>query len=239
MCPAEPGPNVLVVEDDPKTASLVCLYLEREGFRCTPVADGRAALETFRAHSPDFVILDLMLPEVDGWQICREIRRSSQVPLLILSAREEEMDRVLGFSLGADDYVVKPFSPRELVARVQAILRRSAGRGNDEALRQGELVLDRRKKAVTLKGRRLSLTPAEYVLLETLMKEPGRTFERSDLVRALYPNGEAVIDRVVDVRIGKLRQRLGDDPAKPRFIQTVRGFGYRLLEDDERARGRR
>lgn len=223
---------ILVVEDDRKTASLVALYLEREGFKTVTAFDGSQALELARRHKPIFVILDLMLPQVDGWEICRELRRTSDVPILILTAREEEMDRVLGLSLGADDYVVKPFSPRELVARVKAVLRRArpGPAGAKSLLTSGDLALDLEKRCVTLRGALVSLTLAEYRLLETLMAAPGRVFTREELLNALYPEGEAVIDRVIDVHIGKLRQKIEADPSTPRYIFTVRGLGYRFAE---------
>ena len=226
---------VLIVEDDRKTASLVALYLEREGFKTISAYDGKKALELAQQCHPISVILDLMLPSVDGWEICRELRRSSEVPILILTAREEEMDRVLGLSLGADDYVVKPFSPRELVARVKAILRRVRRHTakKQPPLSLGALTLDHEKRRFTLKGRPVSLTLSEYKLLEALMAAPGRVFTREELLNFLYPTGESVIDRVIDVHIGKLRQKIEDDATRPRYIQTVRGLGYRLTEGNE------
>lgn len=228
------GP-VLIVEDDRNTSSLVAAYLEREGFATLAVFDGRKALEVARRHPPGFVILDVMLPGADGWEVCRELRKFSDVPILMLTAREEEIDRVLGLSLGADDYVVKPFSPRELVERVKAILRRarqvSAQRGG--LLVHGGLALDPDKHRVALDGRPVEVTAAEYKLLHSLMSAPGRVFSREELLGRIYPHGETVIDRVVDVHIGKLRQKIGDDPEAPRYIRTVRGFGYRFAEEDE------
>jgi DNA-binding response OmpR family regulator len=225
------GP-ILIAEDDPKTGALVAAYLEREGFRTRLAPDGRQALDLARREAPVLVVLDLMLPGADGWEVCQTLRRDSDVPILILSARQEELDRILGFTLGADDYVMKPFSPRELVARVKAILRRARPRprADRDRLTHGRLVLDLTKRAVTLDGRRLALTPSEYRLLEALMSAPGRVFERSELLTALYPDGEAVVDRVVDVHVGKLRQKIGDDPARPSVILTVRGMGYQLAE---------
>jgi DNA-binding response OmpR family regulator len=196
------GP-ILIVEDDKKTASLVQLYLEREGFETVLAHDGHEALELARRHRPIFIILDLMLPLVDGWEVCRELRRSSDVPILMLTARGEEVDRISGLTLGADDYVVKPFSPRELVARVKAVLRRGRLRSTVEKdiLSHGGLALD-----------------------------PERVFTRDELLDHLYPSGEAVIDRVIDVHIGKLRQKIEEDQANPRFILTVRGIGYQFEE---------
>jgi DNA-binding response OmpR family regulator len=226
------GP-ILIVEDDKKTASLVAVYLEREGYDTVIAHDGRQALELAQRHHPIFVILDLMLPLIDGWEVCRQLRQSSDVPILILSAREEEIDRVSGLTLGADDYVVKPFSPRELVARVKAILRRARiPRVKDKKLlSSGGLVLDQEKHTVTLAGRLLDLTPHEFSLLQTIMAFPGKAFTRDELLTHLYPRHEAnVIDRVIDVHIGKLRQKVEKDPSHPEFILTVRGIGYKFAE---------
>jgi len=231
MQPAELAGPVLIVEDDANTAALVATYLQREGFATLVAGDGREALALARSKAPGFVILDVMLPQVDGWEICRRLRQESSVPILMLTAREEEIDRVLGLSLGADDYVVKPFSPRELVERVKAILRRVRPLAPQaKLLEHGGLRLDPERHEVTLDGQRVELTAAEFKLLEVLLRTPGRLFSREQLLERFYPDGETVIDRVVDVHIGKLRQKLGDDPAAPRFIETVRGFGYRLRE---------
>jgi DNA-binding response OmpR family regulator len=228
---ANQGP-ILIVEDDKKTASLVQLYLEREGFETVLAYDGGEALELARRHKPIFIILDLMLPVVDGWEVCRELRKSSDVPILMLTARGEEVDRISGLTLGADDYVVKPFSPRELVARVKAVLRRGRLRSTikKDILSHGGLVLDLEKRTVSLNDRPVQLTPHEYKLLRALMAKPGRVFTRDELLEHLYPGGEAVIDRVIDVHIGKLRQKIEADPSNPRYIQTVRGVGYQFEE---------
>jgi DNA-binding response OmpR family regulator len=213
------GP-ILIVEDDKKTASLIALYLEREGFKTVVAYDGAQALNLARHHKPIFVILDLMLPLVDGWEVCRQLRQSSDVPILILSAREEEVDRVSGLTLGADDYVIKPFSPRELVARVKAILRRGrlAATGEKKLLSVEGLVLDQEKRRVILKDNPVLLTPHEFNLLQELLGH-------------IYPRREAVvIDRVVDVHIGKLRQKIEKDPSDPKYILTVRGVGYQFIE---------
>ncbi len=225
--------KILVVEDDKKTASLIRLYLEREGFQTVIAYDGQQALELAEQHRPIFVILDLMLPVLDGWEVCRRIRQSSDVPILMLTARGEEVDRVSGLTLGADDYVVKPFSPRELVARVKAILRRgrTEAPGQEKVLSFDALTLDLKKHKVTLEGRSVLLTPHEFKLLETLMADPGRVYAREELLARLYPRKEAtVIDRVVDVHIGKLRQKIEKDPSNPRYILTVRGIGYQFAE---------
>jgi DNA-binding response OmpR family regulator len=225
--------KVLIVEDDKKTASLIKLYLEREGFQTVIAYDGRQALELAARYQPIFVILDLMLPSLDGWEVCRRLRQSSDVPILMLTARGDEADRVSGLTLGADDYVVKPFSLRELVARVKAILRRGRPEAGDQekVLSFEELTLDLEKHKVTLEGRPILLTPHEFKLLQTLMATPGKVFAREELLDRLYPRSEAtVIDRVVDVHIGKLRQKIEKDPSSPRYILTVRGIGYQFAE---------
>ena len=228
--------TILIVEDDHKTSSLVALYLEKEGFQTVIAEDGLAAIEIVSQQRPDFVILDLMLPKMDGWEVCRNIRRSSDVPIIMLTAREDEVDRISGLTLGADDYVTKPFSPRELVARVKAILRRGRfeTHGAQTVFSAAGLVLDTEKIQVTLHGEPIPLTPHEYKLLEALMAARGKVLSRQQLLECLYPNDEAVvIDRVVDVHIGKLRQKIKEDPAKPRFIVTLRGIGYRFAESDQ------
>ena len=226
--------TILIAEDDPKTAELVSLYLEKEGFQTHIAHDGQTALDIAASQPPDFVILDLMLPGVDGWEVCRIIRRTSDVPILMLTAREDEVDRISGLTMGADDYVVKPFSPRELVARVKAILRRGPLKTHREesVISDGDLVLDTARHQVTLKGSPVSLTPHEYKLLYALMTHRGRVLSRQVLLSSLYPNNEAVvIDRVVDVHIGKLRHKIEENPSKPKRILTVRGIGYRFEEE--------
>jgi len=231
MHPSKLTDPILIVEDDRNTASLIATYLEREGFATTTLHDGSEVLSLARRTPPGFVILDIMLPGIDGWEICRELRKISEVPILMLTAREDEIDRVLGLSLGADDYVVKPFSPRELVERVKAILRRTARNpAPTSQLNHAGLVLDIEKRRVTLDGNPIDLTEVEFKLLQALMSAPGKAFDRDDLLNHIYKHGESVIDRVVDVHIGHLRQKLNDDPAQPRFIETVRGFGYRFAD---------
>jgi DNA-binding response OmpR family regulator len=229
--------TILIVEDDHNTSSLVSLYLEKEGFQTVIAEDGLSAIEIVDKQPLDFIILDLMLPRMDGWEVCRHIRRSSDVPILMLTAREDEVDRISGLTLGADDYVVKPFSPRELVARVKAILRRGRieTQTKQTVFSAEGLILDTEKFQLTLHGEQVPLTPHEYKLLEALMSSRGKVLSRQKLLDYLYPNDEAiVIDRVVDVHIGKLRQKIEEDPANPRFILTVRGVGYRFAEIDKR-----
>jgi DNA-binding response OmpR family regulator len=223
--------TVLVVDDDHKLISLVRMYLEREGFPVLAAYDGPQALEMFDRHKPGFVILDLMLPKIDGVTLCRRMRETSGVPILMLTAKVEEVDKLVGLSVGADDYVTKPFSPRELVARVRAILRRSAPAAPPPPrLARGGLVMDLERHEVSVEGREVRLTPIEYKLLQALMEFPGRVFTRDQLLAHVYAFDEAVVvDRTVDVHIGKLREKLGDDPGRPRYIQTVRGVGYKLV----------
>ena len=226
---------ILIVEDDRNTASLVATYLEKEGFSTVTAYDGQQALDMERQYDPVFIILDVMLPKFDGWEICRRIRKHSDVPILMLTAREDEIDRVMGLSIGADDYVVKPFSPRELVERVKAILRRTrrAPVAQKVVLSHRGLVLGPEKHKVSLEGQLVNLTSLEYKLLYALMESPGRVYSRNELLDHFYEHGEIVVDRVIDVHIGKLRQKIEQDPANPRFIHTVRGFGYRFVDVDE------
>jgi DNA-binding response OmpR family regulator len=210
--------------------------------RPVTAGDGDIGLALLRQHRPDLVILDLMLPKMDGWEVCRRLRRESDVPVIMLTARGEEIDRVAGLTLGADDYVVKPFSPRELVARVKAVLRRTLrpAPGGRPRLSHGSLVLDLEQRRLSVADRTVALTPHEYALLAALMSTPGRTFTRDELLERLYPRGEAVvIERVVDVHIGKLRQKIEPDPADPTYILTVRGLGYRFADRLQRLEGRR
>lgn len=228
--------TILVAEDDPNIARLVARYLKREGFQPVLTKDGSRALDLIAQHQPVMVILDLMLPGMDGWEICRRIRKTSDLPILMLTAREEEIDRVAGLSMGADDYVVKPFSPRELVERVKAILRRvekQAGReaaGDGETLTHAGLKLVPEKHRVTQGGKEIFLTHSEYTLLYVLMQAPGRVFTRAQLLDHLHEHDEVVIDRVVDVHIGRLRRKIEPEPAIPRLVLTVRGTGYRFAD---------
>jgi len=225
--------TVLVIEDDRNTANLIALYLKRDGFQALLAADGESGLAMAARHRPDLIILDLMLPKVDGWEVCRRLRRRSEIPVIMLTARGEEVDRVAGLTLGADDYMVKPFSPRELVARVKAVLRRAprSEPGRSPQLSHADVVLDLDKRRLSVSGRSVALTPHEFALLEALMSAPGRIFTRDELLGRIYPKGEAVvIDRVVDVHIGKLRQKIEPDPSAPARILTVRGVGYRFAD---------
>jgi DNA-binding response OmpR family regulator len=225
---------VLIVEDDRNIATLVATYLKKEGFDTVVAAAGDTGLALARSVHPALVILDVMLPKLDGFAICRELRKSSDVPILMLTARSEEIDRVLGFSLAADDYVVKPFSPRELAERVKAILRRVNGRParNRERIELGRLSLDPEQHSVTVDGLPTALTAIEFRLLYALMSAPGRVFTRQELLDKWPERGKIVVDRAVDVHIGKLRQKLNDDSSAPSFIRTIRGVGYRFAGHD-------
>ncbi len=223
------GP-ILIVEDDRNIAALVDRYLAREGFLTIQAHDGNTALSLAKRQPPLMVILDVMLPGLDGWEVCRALRRDSDVPILMLTAREAEMDRVVGLSIGADDYVIKPFSPRELVERVKAILRRVKATPGPAggALEQGGLKLDPESREVTMAGIPVALTPSEFQLLHALMGRPGKVFSRDELLSRLHRDGVSVIDRVIDVHVGKLRSKIEPDPSKPQYIRTVHGVGYRF-----------
>ncbi|HEV8469339.1 MAG TPA: response regulator transcription factor [Candidatus Limnocylindria bacterium] len=226
----EAGP-ILVVDDDPKIAHLVRAYLEREGFSVASAGDGIAALAAVRERPPRLIVLDVMLPELDGLSVARRVREESDVPILMLSARGSVAERVHGIAEGADDYLPKPFSPAELVVRVKAILRRSAsGRETHEPLRLDDLVIDRERHEVLRRGERLALSALEFRLLVALVEADGRVLSRDALLDALYgaADGEAV-DRTIDVYVRRLRERLGDAPERPRYVATVRGIGYRAL----------
>ncbi|TMI99885.1 MAG: response regulator transcription factor [Bacillati bacterium ANGP1] len=222
--------TVLVVEDDQKIVNLLRLYLTKEGFAVASAADGREALDAAVRVHPSLIILDLMLPHVDGVEVCRRLRATSDVPILMLTARVDELDKLLGLSLGADDYVTKPFSPREVVARVKTILRRTARERPSRVLQRGPLEMDLDRYRVTVDDAEVHLTPVEFRLLQALLESPERAFTRDQLLNHIYARHEAVsIDRAIDVHVGKVRQKLGDDPDHPRFIATVRGVGYKLL----------
>jgi len=226
---------ILIVESDKKDSYLASVALERAGFKTIAAYDGEEAIQLAHERSPLFVILNVVLPVIDGWEVCREIRRTSAVPILILTSKSEAQERITGFTLGADDYVVKPCNPEELVARVKAILRRTRPdllRGN-RVLSHRELTLDIDKRRVMLRSQPVALTSFEYTLLHALMTAAGRIFMREELLKRLYPNGEAVVDRVIDVHIGNLRRKIETNPATPRYILTARGLGYQFADEGE------
>ncbi|MCI0584799.1 MAG: response regulator transcription factor [Chloroflexi bacterium] len=230
---------ILVVDDDPKIVTLVRAYLERERFRVVTAGDGRAALQAIEEHAPRLVVLDLMLPEVDGLAVIRRTRAMGDIPILVLSARGTTGDRIQGLSEGADDYLPKPFSPAELVARVRTILRRTErdvlDAGAAVQYRSGDLEVDLARHAVRVGGREVVLSVLELRLLAALLAADGRILTRDQLLDAIHGVGEAdVTDRAIDVYVKRLREKLGDDPAAPRFVATVRGAGYRAAGPVER-----
>jgi DNA-binding response OmpR family regulator len=230
-----PG-RILIVDDDPKMADLITHYLKKESFQSFWAKDGPSAIRLTKERSPSLVILDIMLPGLDGWEVCREIRKFSTIPIIMLSARNETIDTVMGLSLGADDYLAKPFSSHELIARIKAVLRR-VGQSNliaTKVLRCGKLVVDLDKRLVKLDQEIIDLTPHEYCLLTSLMSYPGKVFSRDELLNRIYPNYEvSVISKVIDIHIGKLRRKIEKDHRKPRMILAVRGVGYRFAESQE------
>ncbi len=221
--------TILVVDDEPQIVRFVRAYLEDAGYRVVTASDGQKALFVARHEKPDLVILDLMMPGMDGWDFIRRYRRERDTPVIVLTARVEETDQVLGLELGADDYVTKPFSPRALVARVRAVLRRvQAGLAPPAILRGGDVVLDREAHTVTASGREVSLTPTEFNLLEVLMSTPGRAFTRAELLDRVLGDEAYVFDRTIDAHVKNLRRKIEPDPARPRHVVTVRGVGYKF-----------
>jgi DNA-binding response OmpR family regulator len=225
--------TILVVEDEMKIAGLVRDYLQHAGFEVIVAGDGEAALSSARGSRPDLIVLDLGLPGVDGLDVTRELRRTTSVPIVMLTARGDESDRVAGLELGADDYVVKPFSPRELVARVRAVLRRtdSARAGGAEVLRAADVEVDLPRMRVSAGGRPVDLTPTELQLLATLVREPGRVFTRGQLLDAIHGVAIESYERAVDAHVKNLRRKLEPEPGQPRYVITVRGVGYRFADD--------
>lgn len=230
MTSAAPSEPILIVEDDKRTSDLLAHYFAREGFATVAAFNGTDALRLATLHNPLLLILDVMLPDMDGWDVCRRLRTTSAVPILILSALGEAHDKVKGLTLGADDFVVKPFSFQELVARVKAILRRRPLQEVEKTLTHEGLAVDLTRHRVSLNDAPVEVTSSELRLLEALIAAPGRVFARGELLRYLYPHGGVVIDRVIDVHIAKLRQKIEDDPANPRHILTARGLGYRFAD---------
>jgi DNA-binding response OmpR family regulator len=225
--------TVLVVDDEPKIVDVVREYLEHAGFSVRTAGDGPAALERARSLAPDLIVLDLGLPGLDGLDVARQLRRSSRVPVIILTARGDEVDRIIGLELGADDYLVKPFSPRELVARVRAVLRRVDERdttAGDEPLVRADLVVDPARRRVTVAERPVELTPTEFDMLVHLARQPGRVFTRAQLLTAIHGVAVESYERAVDAHIKNLRRKLEPDPRHPRYVLTVHGIGYRFTD---------
>ncbi|MCX5970864.1 MAG: response regulator transcription factor [Coprothermobacterota bacterium] len=225
--------KVLVVEDERKILELLRLYLQKEGYETYTATDGEMALSLFAQVKPDLVVLDLMLPLVDGLEVCRRLRQSSQVPLIMVTAKDEEVDKVIGLSLGADDYLTKPFSPRELMARVKALLRRSRlwSATPEEEIEAGPLRMSVARREVFVKEKPVSLTALEFDLLACLARSPGRVFSRDQLLGLVWGDNYVGDPRVVDVHIGNLRKKVQADSDRPWLIRTVRDVGYKFQAD--------
>lgn len=226
--------RILIAEDDHKQADLIRLYLEQAGYSVLVAHDGRQAIELARQRRPDLLLLDLMMPEVDGLDVCRILKQESDVPIVMVTARSTEDDVLFGLDLGADDYVTKPYSPRELVARVRALLRRSgsAAADADAVYGVGELLLDGVRHEVRMAGEPVAVTPGEFAVLAVLMREPGRAFSRADLLQEAFGFDYEGLDRTADVHIKNLRRKIERDAAEPSYIETVYGVGYRMREPD-------
>jgi DNA-binding response OmpR family regulator len=225
--------KILVVDDDRNIVDLVRLYLERDGYQVLVAYDGLEALRLARQRHPDLIVLDLLLPEVDGLDVCRILQTESKVPIIMLTAKTTEEDKLIGLELGADDYVTKPFSPRELVARVRAVLRR-VGQEVPEGpaeMHFADLVIDRRSHEVRVRDEVVNLTPTEFRLLEVLAEEPGRAFTRLELLDRVFGYDFVGFERTVDVHVKNLRKKIEPDPKQPTYVQTVYGVGYKFSED--------
>lgn len=232
---AEESKRILLVEDERSIRDAVQAYLKNENYDVTPAEDGIRALEEFEREEFDLVVLDLMLPRLSGERVCNKIRETSTIPIIILTAKGTVDDRVIGLELGADDYLVKPFSPRELVARVRALLRRANGSDDAQKIDLGDIVIDIAGHKVFEKGAQIDMTASEYKLLVTLAKSPGRVFTRSELVRKVLGYDFEGYERSIDSHVKNLRAKLGDDSKNPRWLFTVHGIGYRFeLDNKER-----
>jgi DNA-binding response OmpR family regulator len=224
--------KILVVDDERRLVSLVEAYLKQEGYSVVTASNGQEALHAVRQEKPDLILLDIMMPEMDGYEFIQAHRREADTPIILLTARVEEEDHVIGLELGADDYVTKPFRPRELVARVRAVLRRAGGGlPKNTILRIGEITLDRESHLVTLGDQQIDLTPSEFDLLSTLMSTPGRVFSRMELLDRIQGIAFEGYERTIDVHIKNLRAKLETDTRNPRYIETVYGVGYRLARE--------
>jgi len=224
--------TVLVVDDEPKIVQLARDYLEHAGFAVVTASDGRAALDEVHRRRPDLVVLDLGLPRLDGLDVTRSIRGDSTLPIIMLTARDDEVDKLVGLELGADDYLTKPFSPRELVARVKAVLRRTERQAEPgDAIRAGDLTLDVPRMRTELAGRPIDLTATEFQLLATLAAQPGRIFTRSQLLDAVHGVAFESYERAIDTHVKNIRRKLEPDPREPRYVLTVYGVGYRFADD--------
>ena len=225
--------TILVVDDEPKIVELARDYLEHAGFAVVSAFDGSEALTRARTDAPDLIVLDLGLPKLDGLDVARALRRDSNVPIVILSGRSDESDKLVGLELGADDYVTKPFSPKELVARVRAVLRRSERPATpSDVIRAGDVILDVPRMRVRAGDRDVDLTPTEFQLLAALAREPGRVFTRSQLLDAVHGVAFESYERAIDAHVKNIRRKLESDPRDPQYVQTVHGVGYRFRDDE-------
>jgi DNA-binding response OmpR family regulator len=224
------GKRVLVVDDDEKTVELVKLYLNRDGYKVDTAYNGLDALELARKNHPDLIVLDLMLPGMDGLEVCRTLRQESDVPIIMLTARSTDQDKLTGLETGADDYVTKPFSPRELAARVRVVLRRMPGKRGPDVITHGKLTMDFLKHETSIEKEIIPLTEIEFKLLGALVREPGRVFSRAEIIDKALGYGFEGFDRTIDVHILNIRRKMKEDPSKPRYIKTVYGAGYKLSE---------
>ena len=226
-------PTVLVVDDEPKIAQLARDYLEHAGFSVVLAGDGTSAVQAASVRAPDLVVLDLGLPGIDGLEVMRRIRAAGPTPIVVLSARDTELDKLLGLELGADDYVTKPFSPRELVARVRAVLRRAERSATPaDRIAVGTLVLDVPRLRTTVDGRPIDLTATEFAILATMARDPGRVFTRAQLLDAVHGVAFEAYERAIDAHVKNIRRKLEPDPARPRCLLTVYGVGYRIAEPE-------
>jgi DNA-binding response OmpR family regulator len=224
--------KILVVDDEPTIVEFVRINLEKAGFEVLEAGDGETALKLAASEQPNLVVLDIMLPGKDGFEVCRELRRTTSVPIIMLTARDDDIDKILGLELGADDYLTKPFNPRELVARIRAILRRvdRANKIDTEVIAQGRIQLDLDRHQVTAGGKSVDLTPKEFELLELLMKNPGRVFSREMLLERLWGYDFFGDSKTIDVHIRRLREKVEEEPSSPTHILTVWGVGYKFRE---------
>jgi len=225
--------KILVIDDEPKIVEICCDYLRSAGFDVIAADDGQEGLRLARREKPDLIVLDLMLPGIDGLDVCRTLRKESNIPVIMLTARVEETDKLIGLELGADDYITKPFSPRELVARVRVVLRRAGGDPSGDVIRAGDVTLDRTRYEVNLPDRAVSLTPTEFEILATLMSQPGRIFSRAQLLNAVHGVAFESYERAIDSHIRNLRRKLEPDETGPRYIITVHGIGYKFEPSQE------
>jgi DNA-binding response OmpR family regulator len=227
--------NILIIDDDKKLNALLSEYLQKSGFQVASAVDPQSGMKALRTTNPELIILDIMLPEKDGFEVCKEIRQEYSVPIIMLTARGDVTDRIVGLEMGADDYLPKPFEPRELLARIQSVLRRSNKIEKKEIITCRDLSVDLKRQTMTLYGKPREITTTEFKILALLIKHPGRVYSRDTLVDTLRGIEWEAYDRSVDVLISRLRQKLDDHPKNPRFIKTVHGTGYSFIgvEEDE------